>query len=224
MAKMKKPHQAKKTSAKETAAVPEAKLIDRDVKPIEFGRVVALSDGVFAIALTLLVLDLALPIGAAEGTLFQELMARQAHFGAFAISLLFVGSAWWSHHHLFSMLQGVNGLLTAMNIFYLGLVALLPFVQGVLAAYPSEPLSYAVFAAVLAAIGTIDLVIFMYARSRNLLRSYVSDRMSRIEILASAAFSLTFLFSIPLAYLIGSYVVLIWVVWPFVGLWIWENL
>jgi len=224
MAKPQKSPLKTKSSSKKAKSVPATPLFDRELHPIEFGRVVALSDGVFAIALTLLVLDLALPIGAAEGTLFQELIARQAHFGAFAISLLFVGSAWWSHHHLFSILQGVNGLLTAMNIFYLGLVALLPFVQGVLAAYPSEPLSYAVFAAVLTAIGTIDLVIFMYARSRNLLRSYVSDRMSRIEILASAAFSLTFLVSIPLAYLIGPYVVLIWVVWPFVGLWIWENL
>jgi uncharacterized membrane protein len=224
MAKKKMPRKTDEKSGKKKPAIPAAKLIDRDLNPIEFGRIVALSDGVFAIALTLLVLDLALPIGAAGGNLFQELMARQAHFWAFAISLLFVGSAWWSHHHLFSMLQGVNGLLTAMNIFYLGLVALLPFVQGVLAAYPDEPLSYAVFAAVLAAIGAIDLVIFMYARSRSLLRSYVNDRMSRIEILASAAFSLTFLFSIPLAYLIGPYVVLIWVFWPFVGLWIWEKL
>jgi len=165
MSKPKKPPLKTKSSSKKAKSMPATPLFDRELHPIEFGRVVALSDGVFAIALTLLVLDLSLPIGAAEGTLFQELMARQAHFGAFAISLLFVGSAWWSHHHLFSLLQGINGCLIAMNILYLGLVVLLPFVQGVLAAYPADPLSYVVFAGVLAAIGTTDVAIFMYARA-----------------------------------------------------------
>lgn len=193
MAKLPKPHSTTKLTSETKETVSVAPLIDRDAHPIEFGRVMALSDGVFAIALTILVLDLALPIGATGGTLFQELIDRQAHFGAFAISLLFVGSVWWSHHHLFSMLQGVNGLLTAMNIFYLGLVVLLPFVQGVLAAYPTDPFSYVVFAGVLAAIGAADVVIFMYARARGLLRSYVSARMCRIEISGSIAFIFTFL-------------------------------
>jgi hypothetical protein len=45
--------------------------------------------------------------------------------------------------------------------------------------------------------------------------------MSRIEISGSAAFILTFLVSMPLAYLIGPFVVLIWLVWPFIRLWFW---
>lgn len=49
-------------------------VFDRDQDPIEFGRVLALSDGVFAIALTLLVLDLALPQAAGQGGLADDLV------------------------------------------------------------------------------------------------------------------------------------------------------
>jgi len=48
--------------------------------------------------------------------------------------------------------------------------------------------------------------------------------MSRIEIMGGMAFILTFLVSIPLAYLFGPYVVLIWIAWPIVGLWFWGVL
>lgn len=186
---------------------------DRDEHPTEFGRVLALSDGVFAIALTLLVLDIALPAGTGD-RLGAELVDRRAHFFAFAISLLLVGTAWWSHHHLFSMYRAVNSTIIGLNIVYLGLVVLVPFAQSVLAGYPTEPLAYALFGGLLTGIGLVDSGMFAYAQRSGLLYGRVTPRAARQEQLLGAAFTLTFAISIPFAFLLGPYTGLIWLTTP----------
>jgi uncharacterized membrane protein len=193
---------------------------DRDAQAPEFGRVLAFSDGVFAIALTLLVLDLTLPDATVRGNLAQELLDRQAHFIAFAVSLLLVGSAWWSHYRLFSMFQGLNGKLIALNIAYLGMVVVIPFAQSVLAAYPNEPLAYVIFSGLLASIGLVDAWMFVYARGSGLLRASLTPRTTRFELLISAVYILTFLVSMPLAYVLGPYTVLVYVMYIPLSQWL----
>lgn len=187
---------------------------DREAHPVEFGRVLALSDGVFAIALTLLVLDIALPAAAMGGNLAEELADRQAHFFAFAISLLLVGTGWWSHHHLFTMLRAVDARVIGMNIVYLGLIVLVPFAQSVLAGYPTDPLAYVLFAGVLTGIGAIDASIFAYSRHAGLQHESVTRAVVRQERVMSAAFTLTFLLSMPFAFVLVQYTGLIWVTLP----------
>ncbi|TVR25156.1 MAG: DUF1211 domain-containing protein, partial [Nitriliruptor sp.] len=97
---------------------------DRDADPVEFGRLVALTDGVFAIALTLLVLDLAIPAQAADAPLAEALADTAPRFFAFVISVAVVGTFFLSHHELLSMLQKVDGGLLGLTIPYLGLIAL----------------------------------------------------------------------------------------------------
>lgn len=183
---------------------------DREAQPAEFGRVLAFSDGVFTVALTLLGLDLALSEAAARQELSQELLDRQSHFLAFGISLWVVGSAWWSHYRLFFLLQGVNGPLLALNIIYVGLVVLIPFAQSVLSGYPFEPLAYVIFGGVLAAIGTVDTGMLAYARRCGLLRGHVTPDDERVELLTGVAYVLTFVASLPLAYLLGPLTIVIW--------------
>jgi uncharacterized membrane protein len=186
---------------------------DRDAHPVEFGRILALSDGVFAIALTLLVLDLALPAttSAGLGAAFAEMRDK---FAAFAISVLVVGLFFGTHHRLFSLFQRLDGLLLGLNLPYLGLVVLIPFFQGVLSEYPREPLAYASFAAVLGTISILEGFMLRHAHRQGLLRRPLRRHDARLEMLRAAVPVVLFLASIPLAYLTGAWTVLLWLAIP----------
>ncbi len=85
--------------------------IDRDLDPVEFGRVVALTDGVFAVAFTLLVLRLTLPASTHGLPPATALIEVQVPFVAFVISIAMVGTFFRSHHRLVRLLQRFDGAL-----------------------------------------------------------------------------------------------------------------
>ena len=96
------------------------------------GRVEAFSDGVFAIAITLLVLEIRV-----DPADFDHLARALAHewpaYLAYVTSFLTVGGVWLSHHALFSRLRYVDAVLLRINLVLLLVVSFLPFPTGVLA-------------------------------------------------------------------------------------------
>ncbi|HEY7620448.1 MAG TPA: TMEM175 family protein [Solirubrobacteraceae bacterium] len=98
----------------------------------ETGRVEAFSDGVFAIAITLLVLEITV-----EPSDFDHLRSALLHewpsYLAYVTSFLTVGSVWIAHHNLFSRLRYVDAYLLRLNLLLLMAAAFLPFPTGVLA-------------------------------------------------------------------------------------------
>jgi uncharacterized membrane protein len=96
------------------------------------GRVEAFSDGVFAIAITLLVLDIRID-PEAYGELRRALLHEWPAYLAYVTSFLTVGSLWIAHHGLFSRLRYVDPVLLRINLLLLLVAAFLPFPTGVLA-------------------------------------------------------------------------------------------
>src|SRR5258707_1285176 len=81
----------------------------------ETARLEALSDGVFAIAITLLVLEIRLPGGAVDhGGLRQQLFALWPSYVAYVVSFATIGIMWMNHHAFFRVLRTVDGHFTAM--------------------------------------------------------------------------------------------------------------
>src|SRR5437660_1262799 len=91
------------------------------------GRVLALSDGVFAIASTLLALDLRVPTGLDSTQLRAALVELVPSVQAFAISFLVIGLLWLGHRRQFARLRRITGSVVALNVVLLGFVAVLPF-------------------------------------------------------------------------------------------------
>jgi len=192
---------------------------DRDADPVEFGRLVALTDGVFAIALTLLVLDLAIPAQAADAPLAEALADTAPRFFAFVISVAVVGTFFLSHHELLSMLQKVDGGLLGLTIPYLGLIALIPFVQSVLSDRPEEPLAFALYGILLGCASIMGALMLWHAHRRGLLRQPLVGRNAWFEVARSGLPIVLFLSSAGLALLIGEWAVLFWVaIWPLDGI------
>lgn len=95
-------------------------------------RVETFSDGVFAIAITLLVLDLRAPADTASFR--SDLVAQWPSYLAFIAAFAVLGLIWLSHHDLFSRLDGANASLLLRNLLLLFLVSLYSFPTAVLAA------------------------------------------------------------------------------------------
>jgi uncharacterized membrane protein len=87
-------------------------------------RLEALTDGVLAIVITIMVLELKLP----SGSSFSSLMASLPIYLTYALSFVNVGIFWNNHHHMLHVTEKINGLVLWANLFLLFWMSLVPFV------------------------------------------------------------------------------------------------
>ncbi len=104
------------------------------------GRIEAFSDGVIAIAITLLVLEIKVPHlkEGAEGNLWKELLQLWPSYGGYLTSFLVIGIIWINHHQMYKLIQRTNHAFLALNVLFLMVISFLPFPTGVLSEYMRE--------------------------------------------------------------------------------------
>ena len=103
---------------------------------MEINRLETFSDGVFAVAITLLVLDLHVP--ASDRPLLSALADEWPQFAAFAISFAVIGIVWVNHHALFERSHAVDRAVLFLNLGLLMSVVLIPFATALFAAHLIE--------------------------------------------------------------------------------------
>lgn len=101
------------------------------------GRLEAFSDGVFAVAITLLALGLSVK-GPGHGSLAHQLADSWAAFVAYVISFFTVGIIWVNHHALVSSFVAIDRVLLFLNLLLLLFVVMIPFATGTVADYLSH--------------------------------------------------------------------------------------
>src|SRR5258708_33158951 len=107
-------------------------------------RIEALSDGVFAIAMTLLVLKLDVPEVMHHSTnadMLDQLIHLGPAFVTYVVTFLIAGGFWFLHHLTFHFIRHVNGFLVWVNLIFLMFVSLLPFSAGLLGHLLVHPVS-----------------------------------------------------------------------------------
>ena len=102
-------------------------------------RCEAFSDGVFAIAVTLLILEIRLPHAGSEGHLWADLVALWPSYCAFVFSFFVIVVTWINHHDVMRLVRGVNRPALLANAFLLLYVTFVPFSTSVLASHLAGP-------------------------------------------------------------------------------------
>lgn len=176
---------------------PRRAQFQRDESELEFGRIVAFSDGVFAIAITLLVLALQIPEGVSD---FPETLRDQApDFFAFALSFTVLAQIWYFHHRFFSSLGRYDGALITLNFVYLALVTLVPFSSQVIGDYGDESAAAVVYALNIAGLGIGGALMVRYAFRHSMVRIEVAELLGVRTGPRGLLVAGIFLVSIPIA-------------------------
>ena len=168
-------------------------------------RAEAFSDGVFAIAATLLVLELKIP-HVEPGGLWEALLERWPSYATYVVSFLTIGIIWVNHHAVMDRIKSVNRPLLFLNLVFLMAVAVIPFPTALLADYlqagHDERLAAAVYGATMAVMGISFGLIWAYAvLSDDLLHQGIDPVRARRSLLIFAAGSPLYLLAIGVSLL-----------------------
>ena len=143
------------------------------------GRVLALTDGVVAIIITLLVLEIHVP-ELSEGQSLKEAMEEvRPSFFAFFISFVVVAISWAGHRDLFVLIRRTDRLLVWLNVLYLLPLSIIPFGASMLARYENDAIALQMYGALLLAVAATRLGIWWYATGRPHLLYEPIDAPSR---------------------------------------------
>jgi uncharacterized membrane protein len=167
-------------------------------------RVTAFSDGVFAIAITLLVLDLKLPDEPAHaaGDLTAALLALIPSFYSWVLSFAIIGIYWMAHHRTFSYIRRIDGRLLWLNILFLLCISFIPFPTSVLGEYGDRRPAVVLYFGTLCATGLTSTLLWWYAtRGHRLVDPNLDPRLVTYATLRGVTAVLIFLLAIAVSFL-----------------------
>jgi uncharacterized membrane protein len=163
-------------------------------------RVLALSDGVFAIIITLLVLEVHVPELTQGHTLNEALAELRPSLTAFVISFVLAGMYWVAHRDLFALIRRTDRGLVWLNILYLLPLCLLPFGAGLLGRYEDEVVALRIYGLLLVLIALMRVVIWLYAINRpHLLWQRLDHRQRRAGLALTLSPGLVYLLAFLVA-------------------------
>jgi len=142
-------------------------------------RVLALTDGVVAIILTLLVLELHVPELAGGQGLREAVREIRPSFTAFLLSFIIVAIAWAVHRDLFVLIRHTDRALVWLNLTYLLPLCLIPFGASLLSRYDREPTALRIYGLILVAMTLTRLATWVYVTGHAHLLSAPVDPDSR---------------------------------------------
>jgi len=168
---------------------------------VGLGRTLALSDGIFAISMTLVAFQIQIPD--LRGNQVHHLGHALRHLGpsyyVFGLTFFVGGAFWMAHHRLFRQLARADERLMSLNLVFLAAIAFLPFPTGVLGRYGGERAAIILYAGVMVAAGVLLGLLTLVAHHRRLLAPTMTPAGVRLALLRSGTMVAVFAASIPLA-------------------------
>jgi uncharacterized membrane protein len=179
----------------------------------DLDRVSAFSDGVFAIAITVLVLSIDIPPDLPNDEL-PDLVGRLVRpVLTYFLSFYVVGFYWFAHHRMWHFLRRVDGRFLALNMVLLSFVALMPFPTDLMGDYGDTSEATAVYAAAAALTGAASTLLWWYASKDGRLVKSDTPLDYRNRVMARGALvPIVFGVSVPLAFLNAELAKAFWLV------------
>ncbi len=173
----------------------------------ESGRVEAFIDGVFAIAITLLVLEIKVPAVTAGRSLWSALGTQWPSYAAYVVSFLVIGIMWINHHTVFALIARVDRTLLFLNLLLLLVVAAIPWPTALVAAYldrggAAAQAALAVYSSFMVAHALTFTLFWWYAtRTGDLFHDHVDPAGARRTRIPFAVGSLAYPATVGLSFL-----------------------
>lgn len=191
-------------------------------KAFDLDRTIALSDGIFAFALTLLVLSISvpdIPSGSSSSELWTALKGRDQEMISYLVSFAVIGSFWVRHHKFCGTLKAVDGPFLVINLIYLATIAFVPYPTQILGDFQNSA-AFAFYATAIALSILVSAVLAEYARRAGLVAVKESDAELTAKRVDGYSVIGGFLISIPLVLLTGELWLgyLCWIIGPNVHL------
>jgi uncharacterized membrane protein len=191
----------------------------------DMSRLISVSDGVFAFSLTFLVIELVIPQKLASGNypnLSSYLAGEQTALIAYALAFWIIASWWGSHHRLFSPIVRYDGLLVRLNTVFLMIIAVTPFLVGILTEYgasadfspgsQSTQIAVALYGGVQAVGGLTLLAIWRHStRGHRLVRASLPPAWIRATEQSQLTNVLVFAASVPVAFVVPFLSEVMWI-------------
>jgi uncharacterized membrane protein len=160
-------------------------------------RILALSDGVFAIALTLLILEITLPATTTNADLPKALLALWPRYLAYLVSFVVIARFWGAHRLAFRLIGRDDGVLVWLNLLLLLFVAFLPFPTAVLGQHIGSPAAAVLYATSVTLAAIASTAFWWYASGRGgLLRP--DARRAQVRALRARSLSAPVFFALTL--------------------------
>ncbi|MBN1689707.1 MAG: DUF1211 domain-containing protein [Dehalococcoidia bacterium] len=173
------------------------------------GRLLSLSDGIFAFAITLLILNIVLPYGTSRADVPQALLELWPKYLAFLISFVVIGLYWIVHVRQFRVIRKYDTGLLWLNLLFLMFIVLIPFSTGVLSDF-EETASVVLYAANMACAGFTATGLWIYATRRKLVDAKLGPAWVRRGIIMNLIAPGWFALSIGLAFINANLAVYSW--------------
>jgi len=143
------------------------------------GRLETFADGVIAIAITLLILEVKVPDVPPGGNLALHLLNQWPSYAGYAVSFLTIGVIWVNHHHMFKLIERANHAFLILNVLFLMTIAFLPWPTALVASYLRDPTgrraATVTYGLTMMAIAIMFNVVWRYAIARGLLVSNLDE-------------------------------------------------
>jgi uncharacterized membrane protein len=178
-------------------------------------RVLAISDGVFAFAVTLLALSLIVPSlspGAHQTELIADLMGMGPTFISYFVSFFVIASWWRGHNRVFAYIKRCNSVLISLNFYFLLCITLIPFLTNLIIQYGNFELATILFAAMQVVTGAMLIIIWVYAsRNHRLVDPELGARAIKFNYHRELIVIAIFLLSIPIAFFSTTLAQISWI-------------
>ncbi|HET7012602.1 MAG TPA: TMEM175 family protein [Streptosporangiaceae bacterium] len=180
---------------------------------LEYDRVLFFSDAVFAIAITLLAVNLHVPdtghVHAAHELSSGHTISAIVGFG---ISFVVIALFWIGHHGIFRYIVALDRHLIGLNLLFLGTIAFLPYPTDLLSETNSDRAAVIFYAACGAAAGLTEMCVWLYATYSNAgLASDSAKSVRTFYLLRTLRIPVVFLLSIPIALISARWGSLTWI-------------
>ena len=181
-------------------------------RDLEFDRALLFTDAVYAIAMTLLVVGIAVPTVSGDSdspsAMLDALGDKSSEFISFFVAFWIIGRYWLAHHSFVSRLRSADHRLISINLVYLGFVAFLPFPTALIGQYEENPISLVLFAGTLAVVSLLEVMLFRYAWRHGHTKLTIPAHVARWGMIGALLPVGIFLLSMPIAFLVDTTVAL----------------